>query len=111
MGEDYFPRRGHVVWVDLDPVKGHEQGGRRPAFVLSHDDYNRIGLMIVCPITTKPKGYPFEVLIPHGCRVKGVILADHIKNLDWRRRDIQHMDSLPDDVIREVQQKLGPLIF
>jgi mRNA interferase MazF len=111
-GKLFFPRRGDVIAIDLDPVKGHEQGGRRPALVLSADAYNRVvGLAIVVPITMKAKGYPFEVRIPRGFKVKGTILADHVKCIDWRGRNAGHLDTLPAEVVEEVEQKLGPLIF
>jgi mRNA interferase MazF len=93
-------------------VKGNEHGGRRPAIVLSADDYNRIvGLALVAPITTKARCYPFEVQVPQRCKVKRTILADHIKCIDWRGRNAQHFDTLPDEVLKEVEEKLGPLIF
>ena len=108
----FIPRRGDVITVDLDPVKGREQGGRRPALVLSADDYNRIvGLALVVPITMTAKGYPFEVHVPQRCKVKGTILADHIECIDWRGRNARHFDSLPAEVLKEVEEKLGPLIF
>ncbi len=108
----FFPKRGDVVGVNFDPVKGHEQGGHRPALVLSADEYNRIvGLAIVVPITLQAKGYPFEVQIPQKHKVKGVILADHVKCIDWRRRDVKYFDTLPAQVLEEVEEKLGPLIF
>ncbi len=98
--------------IDLDLVKGHEQGGRRPALVLSADDYNRIvGLAVVVPITMKAKGYPFEVRIPQRYKVKGTILADHVKCIDWRGRNAEHLDTLPAEILKEVGEKLGPLIF
>ena len=108
----FSPRRGDIITIDLDPVKGHEQGGRRPALVLSADDYNRVvGLAVVVPITMKAKGYPFEVQIPQGFKVKGTILVDHIKCIDWRIRNAEHFDALPAEVLEEVEEKLGPLIF
>ncbi|SPF33062.1 toxin of the ChpA-ChpR toxin-antitoxin system, endoribonuclease [Syntrophobacter sp. SbD1] len=108
----FFPRRGDVITVDLDPVTGHEQGGRRPALVLSAEDYNRVvGLAVVVQITLKAKGYPFEVQIPQRFKVKGTILADHIECIDWRGRNAEHFDTLPEEVLEEVGQKLGPLIF
>ena len=72
---------------------------------------NRIGLMIACAVTSKSKGYPFEVQIPRGCKVRGVIPADHVKNLHWRRRNVRYIETLPAEVLEEVQQKLGVLIF
>ncbi len=108
----FFPRRGDVITIDLDPVKGHEQGGRRPALVLSADEYNRVvGLAIVVPITMRAKGYPFEMQIPQGFKAKGTILADHIKCIDWRGRNAEHFDTLPAEILEEVAERLGPLIF
>lgn len=110
--EQFCPKRGDVIRVNFDPVMGHEQGGYRPALVLSADAYNRIvGLAIVVPITLKEKGYPFEVRIPQGKKVKGVILADHVKCIDWRKRGIITLDILSAQLLEEVEQKLGPLIF
>jgi mRNA interferase MazF len=79
----YIPGRGDVIWIAFNPQAGHEQARRRPALVLSPQRYNgRTGLAVLCPITNQRKGYPFEVEIPEGFAVTGVILADQIKNLD-----------------------------
>ncbi len=84
----YVPKRGDAVWITLNPQAGHEQAGRRPAVVLSPEVYNdKVGLAILCPITNKIKGYPFEVLIPAGLPVTGAILADQAKSLDWSERN------------------------
>lgn len=108
----FFPKRGDVIRVDFDPVIGHEQGGQRPALVLSADDYNRVvGLAIVVPITLQARGYPFEVSVPHGHKVRGVILADHVKCIDWRKRGVKYFDTLPAEIIKEVEERLGPLMF
>jgi mRNA interferase MazF len=81
------PDRGHLVWISLDPRSGHEQAGRRPALVLSPASYNGlVGLALFCPVTAHAKGYPFEVPLPAGLAVSGVVLADHVKCLDWRSR-------------------------
>jgi mRNA interferase MazF len=107
----YVPNRGDVVWLNFNPQRGHEQTGRRPAVVLSPQVYNqKVGLGIFCPITNQQKGYPFEVEIPVGLGVTGVILADQVKNLDWRVRRAEYLASLPDTVIREVLQKLRTLL-
>ena len=83
----YVPWRGDVVWIDLEPQKGPEQAGHRPAVVLSRSDYNRkTRLAVICPITTQAKGYPFEVSIPVGLAVTGIILADQIRCVAWRER-------------------------
>ena len=107
----YVPQRGDVIWVTLNPQTGHEQAGRRPAVVLSPGAYNgKVGLAILCPITSQVKGYPFEVHIPDGLPVRGVILADQVKSLDWRARQAEWMCALPPDVTAEVFAKLGVLL-
>jgi mRNA interferase MazF len=83
----YVPERGDAVWITLDPQAGHEQAGRRPALVLSPSAYNgRVGLALLCPITSQVKGYPFEVPLPGRFLVKGVVGADQVKSLDWSAR-------------------------
>ena len=107
----YIPQCGDVVWIALNPQAGHEQAGRRPAVVLSSQNYNgKIGLAILCPITKIIKGYPFEVLIPEGLPVGGAILSDQVKSLDWRARDAEFICSLPTETISEVLQKLVTLL-
>ncbi|HHT9114349.1 MAG: endoribonuclease MazF [Planctomycetes bacterium] len=107
----YVPQRGDVVWITLNPQSGHEQAGRRPAVVLSPGIYNeKVELAILCPVTNQIKGYPFEVLMPDGLPVSGVILADQIKSLDWRVRDAEWICTLPPRVVVEVLQKLGTLL-
>ena len=84
---DYVPDRGDLVWLTFDPQAGREQAGRRPALVLSPTIYNeRSGLAVVCPVTRRSKGYPFEVPLPVEQKVSGVVLADHLKSADWRAR-------------------------
>jgi mRNA interferase MazF len=107
----YVPDRGDVVWITLNPQTGHEQAGRRPAVVVSPASYNgKVGLALLCPITSQIKGYPFEVQIPQGFAVTGVVLADQVKSLDWRARKAELMSALPDATITEVLQKLGTLL-
>ena len=107
----YVPQRGDVVWITLNPQSGHEQAGRRPAVVLSPGIYNeKVELAILCPVTNQIKGYPFEVLMPDGLPVSGVILADQIRSLDWRVRDAEWICTLPPRVVVEVLQKLGTLL-
>ncbi|HKX29763.1 MAG TPA: endoribonuclease MazF [Blastocatellia bacterium] len=107
----YVPERGDAVWISLNPQAGHEQAGRRPALVLSPSSYNaKVGLAIFCPITNQAKGYPFEVMIPNGTGVTGVILADQVKSLDWRARNAELICSLPVITIEEVLSKLGMLL-
>lgn len=107
----YVPERGDVVWITLNPQAGHEQAGRRPAVALSPAAYNgKVGLAILCPITRQVKGYPFEVQIPKGLAVGGVILADQVKSLDWRAREAELAGRLPAATVAEVLEKLNTLL-
>lgn len=102
----YIPRRGDIVWIDHNPQKGHEQAGMRPALVLSPLAYNeKTGLAILCPITSISKGYPFEVVLTKQ-KTKGVVLADHIRTLDWHARDVRYIEPSTKKTYHEVQQKL-----
>lgn len=81
---EYIPRLGDVIWINFDPTKGHEQAGKRPALVLSNTKYNdATGMALVAPITSKVKSYPGEVRLPINRKFEGVVLADHIRNIDW----------------------------
>jgi mRNA interferase MazF len=111
MARSYVPNRGDVVWISLNPQAGHEQAGRRPAVVVSPPAYNRkVGLALLCPITSQIKGYPFEVIIPQGLKLSGAVLSDQVKSLDWRARRAELICTLPRDTIVEVVQKLSTLI-
>ena len=107
----YCPRSADIVWLALDPQAGHEQAGHRPAVVLSPERYNRkVGLALFCPITTQSKGYPFEVAIPPGLEVSGVVLSDQVKSLDWKARKARFACRLPLAAFQEVMAKLGTLL-
>jgi len=107
----YVPQCGDVVWITLNPQAGHEQAGRRPAVVLSPQNYNsKVGLAILCPITNQIKGYPFEVLLPVGLSIAGAILSDQVKSLDWRARNAELICTLPTETISDVLQKLVTLL-
>ena len=111
MARRYVPARGDVVWITLNPQAGHEQAGRRPALVISPASYNRkVGLAILCPITNQVKGYPFEVAVPSGLKVGGVVLSDQVKNLDWRVRRVEFICKLPKEAIAEVIAKIETLL-
>jgi mRNA interferase MazF len=107
----YVPDAGHLIRIDFDPQTGHEQAGWRPAIVLSPVSYNRpTGLAIVAPITNQQKGYPFEVVLPAGLKVTGVVPSDAIKNVDWRARNARFVEAAPPAVLGAVQQRLGLLL-
>jgi mRNA interferase MazF len=103
----YTPERGDIIWVNFSPHSGHEQGGRRPAIVISPYKYNfHAKLALVCPITSQVKGYPFEVKIPEGFKVGGVILSDHLKSIDWASRNGELIFKIPESIIAEVEKKI-----
>ena len=105
------PGRGDAVWIDLDPQAGREQAGRRPVLVLSPARYNtRVGLIVCCPVTSRVKGYPFEVALPQGLPISGVVLADQVKSLDWRARRADWICQLPAALISDVLATLFALL-
>jgi mRNA interferase MazF len=107
----YIPDSGDIVWITFTPQAGHEQAGHRPALVLSPAAYNgKVGLAILCPITSQIKGYPFEVVIPDGLEIRGAILSDQVKSLDWKARKAEFGGKLPSHTFYEVVQKLSTLI-
>jgi mRNA interferase MazF len=108
---DYVPERGDVVWLTQNPQKGHEQSGRRPAVVLSPSSYNsKVGLAIFCPITSKEKGYPFEVRLPDKRSFQGIILADQVRSLDWHSRTAEYICTVPPSILKNISQKLKLLL-
>jgi mRNA interferase MazF len=107
----YVPDSGDIVWITFNPQAGHEQAGHRPALVLSPAAYNgKVGLAIMCPITSQIKGYPFEVVIPDGLEIRGAVLSDQVKSLDWKARKAEFSGKLPSSAFNEVVQKLSTLI-
>ncbi len=107
----YVPDRGDLVWLSFDPQLGHEQAGRRPALVLSPAAYNgRVGLALCCPVTSQVKRFPFEVVLPSGLAVTGVVLSDQVKSLDWRARQASFICLAPAAVVNDVLAKLGTLL-
>lgn len=107
----YIPDRGDAIWLNFTPQAGHEQAGHRPALVLSPISYNRkAGLALLCPITSQVKGYPFEVQLTGTAEVHGVILADQVKSLDWRERDAEFIEEVPEAVIQETIAKVQALL-
>jgi mRNA interferase MazF len=110
-GSNYCPDAGDFIWISLDPTVGHEQRGRRPAIVLSRRAYNeRASLCIACPITSRIKGYPFEVAIPSGHGVSGAVLADQPRSLSWPQRNVELIDRSGPELLNEVREKIAALI-
>jgi mRNA interferase MazF len=100
-----------VVWLDHDPQAGHEQAGRRPTLVLSPKAYNAAtGLMLCCPVTSQVKGYPFEVELVGIKGLKGVVLSDQVRSLDWEARGAEKAGRAADDVVTDVLAKVKVLL-
>ena len=105
------PERGDIVWIDFSPHAGHVQAGRLPAMVISPGAYNGpAGLALLCPITSKSKGHPYEVAPPTGLPIQGVILSEQARSFDWRARRSQRICRAPDDVTNDVLDRLGTLV-
>jgi mRNA interferase MazF len=102
---------GDLIWLNFSSQVGREQVGRRPAVVLSPRIYNEnAGLAVGCPITSKSKGYPFEVPMPSRSRIQGVILADHSKTVDWRVSEAQKAGRLPNATLEQVRETVATLL-
>ena len=107
----YIPERGDIVWLNFNPGSGHEQKGKRPAIVVSPQEYNKkVGLALFCPITSKIKNYPFEVIIENK-KVSGVVLSDQIKSLDWETRETEFIAKETTQKIDEIISKISVLLF
>ena len=111
MAETYCPERGDIIWLSFNPQLGHEQAGRCPALTLSPSPYNRkVGLVLVCPVTTNIKRYPFEVQLPDELKISGAILSDQIKSFDWKTRKAEYICKVPTDIIEDVLAKIATLL-
>ena len=111
VAREYVPDAGDLIWLDFAPQAGWEQTGRRPAVVLSPRSYNeKTSLPVVCPVTSHVKGYPFEVSLPAGSRIRGAILSDHLENLDWRQRQAQKAGRIPRSILRQVRARVAALL-
>ena len=109
MARSYVPDSGDIVWLQFDPEAGHEQAGHRPALVLSPASYNgKPSLMLCCPMTTRIKGYPFEVRI--AGKTASAVLADQVKSLDWRARKARRKGAISAVELAEVRAKLIALV-
>jgi len=110
MASQFVPDAGDIVWLQFDPQAGHEQAGHRPALVLSPAIYNaRAGLVVCCPISTRIRGYPFEVLTS----VEGVdcaVLSDQVRSLDWRARKAKRKAVASANVLIEVRARVKTLL-
>lgn len=111
VASSHVPDRGDLVRLYFDSQPGCAQAGRGLALVVSPLSYNaRVGLALFCPITSRVKDYPFEVILPEGGEVSGVVLADQVKSLDWRARRAERIGAAPGEVMREVLAKIRVLV-
>ncbi len=109
VGRRYVPESGDVVWLQFDPQTGHEQAGHRPALVISPSSYNgRSGLMLCCPITTRIKGYPFEVEL--AGEPPSAVLSDQVKSADWIARRARFRNRATPRELAEVKSRVRALI-
>lgn len=107
----YVPNAGDIIWMNFSPHAGREQGGHRPALVLSPASYNaKTGLGVFCPISSKTSIYPFEVALPKNAKVQGSILSDHVRNLDWRARGATPGGTVSPEVLQQVRENITTLL-
>ncbi len=110
MPKSYIPDAGDIVWLEFDPQAGREQAGHRPALVLSPARYNdKVSLAVCCPLSTKVKGYPFEVEVETG-KTTSVVLSDQIKSLDWRERKAKFKSKISPSQLRQVRENIKALL-
>ncbi len=108
----YIPRQGDIITISFDPQSGHEQKGRRPAFVVSKDLFNRsTGMAIVCPVTNTRRDYPFHVAIPKGSKSSGFIMVEQVKSVDFRSRRAQRIEHGEEELLSEVLSILDACIY
>ncbi|OKH20324.1 mRNA-degrading endonuclease [Hydrococcus rivularis NIES-593] len=111
MVEEYVPSRGDIIRLSFSPQRGREQAGVRPALVVSPQAYNQISHSILaCPITSRLKGWRFEVPLPQGLTTYGVVLSDQIRVFDWQVRNAQFVENAPQELVDEVLARLAPLV-
>lgn len=111
VGEEYVPERGDLIWIEFSPQAGHEQAGRRPALTLSSRSYNRTrGFALLCPITSRPRNYPFEIEVISDCNITGVVMSDQVKSTDWRARYARYAGKASPSVVDEVIAQIAALL-
>ena len=108
----YIPKQGDIIAITFDPQSGHEQKGRRPAFVVSKDLFNRsTGLAIVCSITNTERGFPFHIPVPKDSKLKGFIMVEQVKSVDFSSRRAKRIEHGSDELLTEVLSILDACIY
>ena len=111
MGE-YIPKQGDIITINFDPQSGHEQKGRRPAFVVSKNLFNRsTGMAIVCPITNTERGFPFHIPVPEGRKLTGFIMVEQVKSVDFRAREVKRIEQGDEKLLADVLSILDVCIY
>lgn len=111
-GEKYVPEQGDIVYLDFTPQAGREQMGRRPALIISKKDYNkRLGLVVACPITNTQRPYPTHIPLPEGKKVKGFVMGEQFKSLDYQQRKIAFVEKADNEVLDDVLAIVYPILF
>jgi mRNA interferase MazF len=106
----YIPKRGDIVWTNFDPAAGHEQTGKRPALILSPESFNKkILLAMAAPITSRVRGHGFEVPV-NGRKVKGVVLCQQVKMIDFNERGLQFVEKAPESVINDALARVRAIV-
>jgi len=109
---DYIPKQGDIIAITFDPQSGHEQKGRRPAYVVSKDLFNQsTGLAIVCPVTNTERGFPFHVPIPEDSKLTGFIMVEQVKSVDLRARRAKRIEHGNDELLSDVLSILDACIY
>ncbi len=107
----YVPERGDIAWMVMDPRIGHEQSGRRPVIVLSHKKLaEHTNLAVVCPITSKVIGLPYEVVLPAGVKTRGAILPIHLRSVDFRKRKAVFIEKAPKEILTKTLKSVYNLV-
>ena len=108
----YIPKQGDIIAITFDPQSGHEQKGRRPAFVVSKNLFNQsTGLAMVCPITNTERGFPFHVPIPEDSKLTGFIMVEQVKSVDFRARSAKRIEHGNDELLSDVLSILDTCIY
>ncbi len=112
MVKSYIPKRGDIVWTNFDPAAEHEQKGKRPALILSPETFNKhFGMAVAAPITSRVRGHAFEAILNQpDIKIKGVVLCQQVKTIDFKTRDLQFADTAPGEVLAEVLGKIKSLL-
>lgn len=98
----YTPRQGDIVFLDFSPQSGHEQAGRRPAVIVSNDQFfRRTKLALVCPITNTNNKFPLHIPLDHRTQTTGVILCEQVKCLDVISRNVKFVERIPNNLIEK----------